>query len=253
MLLRDRFEHQGSSLFRWRSYWPFLILPLALVALPQSGYLEAQLGETAEIVWDVFCVVVAFAGLAIRVATVGFAPAGTSGRNTTEQRAERLNTTGLYSVVRNPLYVGNVVTLIAFAMATKVWWFPLLVAAMALLYYERIIFTEEAFLLKKFGSAYQEWASRTPAMLPRLRNWQPPDLPFSTRTAIRREFHGFYLIVVVMTIIEFLSDMIGEGETLHEWLDHDYGWLIFLGVSTVFYFVVRTIRKKTTWLSVTGR
>lgn len=253
MLLRDRFEHQGTSLFRWRSYWPFLIVPLVLVALPQSGYLEAQFGETAETIWDVLCIAIAFTGQAMRVATVGYAPAGTSGRNTTSQRAERLNTTGLYSVVRNPLYVGNVIVLIGFALATKVWWFPLLVVALALLFYERIILTEEAFLLGKFGNTYRDWAVRTPAMMPRLGHWQPPDLPFSARTAIRREFHGVQLIVVVMTVIEFLSDVIGEGEPATSWPRQHPGWMTFLAVSTVIYLVVRLIRKRTHWLVVEGR
>ncbi|MGB8874133.1 MAG: hypothetical protein WCC75_12145, partial [Desulfobaccales bacterium] len=37
----------------------------------------------------------------------GLPPRGTSGRNTQGQVAETLNTTGIYSLVRNPLYLGN--------------------------------------------------------------------------------------------------------------------------------------------------
>ena len=48
-----------------------------------------------------------FFGLGIRVFTVGFTPKNTSGRNTAEQIADVLNTSGIYSMVRHPLYVGN--------------------------------------------------------------------------------------------------------------------------------------------------
>jgi len=253
MLLREQYESQGQFFFRWRSYWPYLLLPLVAVALSESGSFEQHFGETAEYSWDIFCLFFSLFGAAVRIVTVGFVPGGTSGRNTREQRAEHLNTTGLYSVVRNPLYAGNIITLISFALATKVWWFPPIVAALALLFYERVIFTEEAFLLEKFGKPYREWSSRTPALIPRFRNWRRPDMPFSVRAAIRREYHGIFLIVVVLTIIEFLTDLIGEGESLADWFHEGKFWNYLLGVSLVLYFVIRWIRKHTSWLVVEGR
>lgn len=99
----------GQFFFRWRSYLPYLLALPLIVALPQSGWFETAFGEAAEIAWDVFAALVAFAGLGIRVAAVGVAPVGTSGRNARAQRADSLNTTGLYSVVRNPLYLGNAI------------------------------------------------------------------------------------------------------------------------------------------------
>ena len=46
-------------------------------------------------------------GFLFRAWAIGTTPAGTSGRNTKEQVAEVLNSTGIYSIVRHPLYVGN--------------------------------------------------------------------------------------------------------------------------------------------------
>ena len=43
----------------------------------------------------------------IRIYTVGTTPAGTSGRNRDKQIAEKLNKTGVYSIIRHPLYLGN--------------------------------------------------------------------------------------------------------------------------------------------------
>ena len=51
---------------------------------------------------------VSLLGEAIRIITVGHAPRNTSGRNTTEgQVADVINTSGIYSIIRHPLYVGN--------------------------------------------------------------------------------------------------------------------------------------------------
>lgn len=253
MLLKDRFASQGALLFRWRSYLPLVLLVPTLIALPQSGLLEDWFGEITEDIWTGFSTFLAFAGLGIRIATVGFVSAGTSGRNTTAQRAERLNTTGLYSVVRNPLYLGNAITLLGFVFAAKVWWLALIAVPAVLLYYERIVYAEEGFLLATFGSAYKEWTDRTPPFWPNFRLWRRPDLPFSLRSALRREYHGFYLIVVVLTVIEIATDLIGEGESFGQWAQEDLGWPIFFLVGTVIYLAIRTIRKKTDWLVVAGR
>lgn len=252
-LLKDHLVTQGSFLFRWRSYLPLLLLVPAIAALPQSGFFENRFGEFAEGIWDVFCVLVALSGLALRVATVSFVPSGTSGRNTREQRADTLNTRGLYSVVRNPLYLGNAITLIGFVLAVKVWWVAALAVPVTLLYYERMILAEEVYLAAKFGPAYEAWAARTPAFLPNLRHWQPPELPFSVKTALRREYHGFYLIVVVMTLIEIATEVVGEGQGLADWARDDPGWLVFFAVGSLIYVTLRLIRKKTNWLMVRGR
>lgn len=61
-----------------------------------------------ESTWAWSCIAVSLFGLLIRAVTIGFTPKGTSGRNTKEgQVAEVLNTKGIYSVVRHPLYLGN--------------------------------------------------------------------------------------------------------------------------------------------------
>ena len=253
MLLKDRIAAQGAFLFRWRSYLPLVLLAPALIALPQSGLMETWFGETAENLWSGFCVLLAFAGLAVRMATVGFAPAGTSGRNTAEQRADRLNTTGLYSIVRNPLYLGNAITLLGFVLAIEVWWLALIAVPCLLFYYERIVYVEEEFLRSTFGQAYETWAAKTPALIPNFRLWRRPDLPFSPRTVLRREYHGFYLIVTVLTVIELATDLIGEGEPIGDWIKDDFDWPLFFLAGTIIYLVIRAIRKKTTWLVVAGR
>src|SRR6185312_8121054 len=95
----------GNWLFRWRSYLPIPFVIFIALALHefQLPYNSLAIHEY----WAKFCVVLSFCGLAIRALTVGCAPAFTSGRNTRRQCAQELNTTGMYSIVRHPLYLGN--------------------------------------------------------------------------------------------------------------------------------------------------
>jgi protein-S-isoprenylcysteine O-methyltransferase Ste14 len=253
MLLKDRLAQQGNVLFRWRSYLPLALIPLMLVGLPQSGVLERVFGHAAEGAWDYFVSLLAFLGLGLRVATVGFVPAGTSGRNVHGQRADALNTTGLYSVVRNPLYLGNLMILIALALETMVWWIPPLAAVAGLLYYERIVYAEEAFLAKKYGKAYSDWAAVTPAFVPDLSLWRRPALPFCWRTALRREYHGLLVVVGGLTAIELLTDLVGEGETPGQWAAAESGWIYFFAAGLLLYAGLRAIRKRTSWLAVPDR
>ncbi len=253
MTLKELLRRQGSLLFRWRGYLPLLLLPLAVAAAAESGYFFARFGAPAEAAWQVFCLAISGAGLLLRILTVGFVPAGTSGRGVRQQRAAALNTTGLYSIVRNPLYLGNFVVLLGFALAIKVWWFVLLAGLVFTLYYERIICAEEAFLEQEFASSYAQWAARTPAFIPDPRLWQRPSLGFSLRTALRREHNGFFLIVVFFAVNEIAYDLLVRGQPFAAVLGEDQAWLLFLGVGTLIFLLLKYLKRRTRWLNVPGR
>ncbi len=92
-----------------------------IVALPESERIELAIGEHANHALFFACLALSYAGLVLRCLIVGFVPGGTSGRNTTEQRAVHLNTSGAYSVVRHPLYVANFVILLGVTLSLLVW------------------------------------------------------------------------------------------------------------------------------------
>lgn len=252
-MLKDQLETQGGWLFRWRSFLPALLLPLAAFAFYESGPVVMGLGEGLESVWDGVCIAIAFAGLELRILTVGFVPAGTSGRNTQEQRATELNTTGIYGTVRHPLYLANYLMFLGFVLALKVWWFALIAVLIYILYYERIMMAEERFLAGRFGAAYTAWAKRTPAFLPRLSGWTTPAYPFSLRSVLRREYNGFYLIIAYFTLLDLLTDLVIERESLGVWVRSESGWLAFAATGTVAYLVLRHLKKHTGLLRVAGR
>ena len=253
MLVKQLLALHGNFLFRWRSYLPLLLLPAFVAAGPESVRIEQALGNALSATWTGICIAVALLGVAIRVAVVGVVPAGTSGRNVDEQRAKHLNTTGLYSVVRNPLYLGNFVGLIGFVAATRVWWLVVIVSLVYWLYIERIISAEEEYLERLYGKKYVEWASMTPAFIPRLRGWIKPDLPFSWRTVLRREYNGLFALGTVFMLWSASVDLIVEHKSIDRYL-HEDAALVALYLATLGAFVVlRFLKKHSRLLHEPGR
>jgi protein-S-isoprenylcysteine O-methyltransferase Ste14 len=248
MALREDMEKQGNWLFRWRSYLPLLTIPVFLIALRQARVLEYIFGDKATDYWEALSICISFLGLAIRCATVGFVPRGTSGRNTKSQSAESLNTSGMYSIVRNPLYTGNFVIFFGITLFIQLWWLALMAWVGFWLYYERIIFSEEEFLRKKFGALFIEWAKKTPMLLPKFKNWKKPELGFSLKTVIRREFSTFFSISTIFFLMELSTNLLRRGS-----FEIGRSWVIFFMISLIIYITCLILKKKTNKLNVTGR
>jgi protein-S-isoprenylcysteine O-methyltransferase Ste14 len=82
-----------------------------------------------------------------------------------------LVTSGLYGLVRHPIYLGAFVFLAALALlaANSLILLPTL-ALLALLYTS--IGEEEAMLIDRFGDEYREYMKRTPRFIPRFKHSQ---------------------------------------------------------------------------------
>lgn len=247
MLIRDRLASDGNFLFRWRSYVPLVLLPLIVVALPEEGRISAQIGQEAEHGIFYLAVLVSFTGLAIRWLTVAFVTPGTSGRNTRSQRADLLNTTGVYSIVRNPLYLGNFVAMLGVLICVKVWWVIAIFALCYWLYIERVIAVEEAFLEGEFGDAYREWAGRVPAFIPKFADWAPPSEPFSLPFLLRREYNGLLAVGGSFFALELMLDVFVQHQPIAEWLVEDFAWAL-LGITTLVLFLLLRLLKTRTQL-----
>jgi len=248
MRLHETSASQGNWLFRWRSYLPLCLIVVIIPGILHFHYLGSS--HFYDLILEVVCLAISMTGLFVRCLTVGYVPKGTSGRNTTGQIAESLNTTGAYSLLRNPLYLGNYLMMLGVIMmiSSDAWWLPLIFTLAFWLYYERIIMAEEAFLSEKFGDEYLEYAAKIPAILPRFRNWHKPNLTFSFRTVLRREYSSLFALISAMFIVEVVGDFV-----VKEKLYFDPVWLVLFFVTAILYFTLRTLKKTTTLLHVDGR
>ena len=241
MPLLEELEASGNWLFRWRSYLPLIFTVAIFAALSSFRYPFGS--HLLDQVWELICLGVSLSGLFVRAITVGCAAGNTSGRNTAGQVADALNTTGMYSVARNPLYLGNFLMVLGVVIFYRVWWLPLLYILLFAIYYERIIFAEEMYLRRKFGDEYLEWASRTPLFFPKFSQWRPPAQPISWRKILRREYHGAFGLIVAFFILEAAGDFaLGEGLVV------DRMWRSMLAIGFAAYIVLRFLHKHTSLL-----
>jgi len=238
--LLEQIPRSGDWLFRWRGQLPLLMLPLFLL-----GLFDARLPRSLSAgvqAWQFGSLAVALAGLAVRVVAIGTAPAGTSERSTTNPRASELRTTGLYSIVRHPLYLGNTLTAVGFACFTTAWYLPVVVALLGVLYHERIAAREEVFLEGRFGEEFLRWADRVPAMVPRVSGYVPSTTPFVWRRILGREFHGLLVIGSVLFVLDLARSAFATGR-----LVFDRFWTVFF-LATAAIFIVCSVLKKHTRL-----
>jgi protein-S-isoprenylcysteine O-methyltransferase Ste14 len=236
--LLDQIPRSGDRLFRWRGQLPLLLLPLFLLGLADAR-LPATLSPLTR-AWQLGSLVIALAGLAIRVAAIGTAPAGTSERSTTRPRASALRTTGLYSLVRHPLYIGNTLTAVGFACFTTTWYLPVLVALLGILYHERIAAREEVFLEERFGDEFRRWADRVPAALPRWSAFVPSATPFVWRRVLGREFHGLLVIGAVMFVLDLVRSALASGRLVLAPF-----WTAFFLLTAAIFSVCAVLKKRT--------
>lgn len=247
MALQEEMERQGNWLFQHRSFLPIIpliiafILYLRMKIYPESFILE----ETRyEIFYEMFAMVISLTGLSIRVLTIGFTPKNTSGRNTTEgQVADTLNTTGIYSTVRHPLYLGNFLMWLGIALWTGNFWFIISFCLFYWIYYERIMFAEESFLRKKFGDRYLEWAEQTPAFFPKLKNYKNSQRTFNWKKVFRQEKNGLFALFLIFCLFNVTGEWLGDG------CDYNYFLMVMAVLTGLSYLFLRYLKKRTDLLS----
>lgn len=235
--LVDHLAASGDRFFRLRSYLPLLLLPAFLASLGRPVFVLES--DRVVLLWEFACLLVSLSGLVLRVVIVGTAPPGTSERSTRGPRASMLNTSGPYSVVRHPLYVGNSLIALGLSCVTCTWFLPVIVMLAALAYYERIAVREEAFLEECFGRQFLDWATQVPALVPKWRNYRPAVFPFKWRKTVR-ESHALLVIAAGFFVLDELQRYALTGR-----LAASRVWSAALVASSVVFVAVVVLKKYT--------
>lgn len=124
-------------------------LPLALIALAlaRPSLVPYGLGS-----------VLVLLGIGLRAWAAGFLMKG-----------GELCTEGPYRYIRHPLYLGSFLGAVGLSiMANSIWGWVLVLPLFVLVYAAQVI-AEERYLGSHYGRAHDQWASRVPLLLPRLR------------------------------------------------------------------------------------
>ena len=145
----------GEWLFRHRTALP---LPFA------AAILGLRVGEAAPSLPLVAAgVAVTAAGELIRL--WGVHHIGAISR-TRSDRLGPLVDTGPFALVRNPLYVGNILLWVGFALSARLVWLAPLAAVLLGAEYHAIVRWEEHLLASRLGDAYRAYAANVPRWLP---------------------------------------------------------------------------------------
>ena len=245
MSLVHEFENSGNWLFRRRSWLPVILIVAGIIVM----YLTNRQAILFDIRNELIFLGVSLFGETIRIFTVGYAPRNTSGRNTIAgQIADDLNVTGIYSLLRHPLYLGNFFMWLGPVLFLRSFLFIVFFVLVYWLYYERIMFAEEQFLRRKFGEIYDKWSDTVRAIIPGFKRYIKPALRFSIRNVLKREYNSFVNVFVIFTILDLFRNYF-----LSERIYLTPMWIYISVPAGVIWLVIRTIHKRTQWLEVEGR
>ena len=104
-----------------------------------------------------FAISIILLGLATRMYASGFV-----------LKNKELSTTGPYAFVRHPLYTGNIMILIGLCLINGFFWSFVTAFIFLWFYYPTAIEYEDRKLKSLFPDTWGEWASMTPALMPKM-------------------------------------------------------------------------------------
>jgi protein-S-isoprenylcysteine O-methyltransferase Ste14 len=245
MALVHELENSGNWLFKRRSWLPVIMVVAGIIML-YLGNRQAILFDLRD---EMIFLGVSIFGELIRVFTIGYTPRNTSGRNTSiGQLADELNTTGLYSLIRHPLYLGNFFMWLGPVLFLRSAWFTIVFGLIYWIYYERIMFAEEQFLRRKFGEVYDRWSETVSPFIPFTFRFIPPKLHFSILNVLKREYNSFVNIFLLFFILDGFRNYF-----LSERVYFTIIWIWLSAGAVLIWIILRSIHKYTKWFEVEGR
>jgi protein-S-isoprenylcysteine O-methyltransferase Ste14 len=187
----------GGWLFKRRTSIPLpIVAALLLVPSGDSG----SSSSTRELALGVLLVM---AGEGLRLSAVHHIGAISRTRS---DRLGPLIESGPFGLVRNPLYLGNILLWLGFTVSARLLWLAPIVLVLLALEYHAIVRWEEGLLESRQGAAYQAYCERVPRWIPRLRrasrdiarpttfSWRATI--FSERGTLIAIFVGYLLLAV---------------------------------------------------------
>ena len=152
----------GGWLFRQRTWLP-LPLVAALLLIP------AEPDAAGVPLWITGALVVAI-GEGIRLWAVHHIGAISRTRS---DRLGPLISSGPFGLIRNPLYVGNILLWTGFAIVAQLVWLAPVAIVLLALEYHAIVRWEEGLLAQRIGQPYEQYVARVPRWLPSLSSSRP--------------------------------------------------------------------------------
>jgi protein-S-isoprenylcysteine O-methyltransferase Ste14 len=118
-----------------------------------------------------------------------------------------LAASGPYSVVRNPLYLGNLAGAVGFGFAVEQPYLAALFGLAFALFYPSVVAREEARLAQIFGERYREYCARVPRWLPAWSLYQEPAVVAVSPRHIRGAIFDAMWFLWAFALWEFIEEL----------------------------------------------
>jgi protein-S-isoprenylcysteine O-methyltransferase Ste14 len=155
----DKLARVGKWLFTYRTSLPLPIAAVLLLWPPDSSTLPLS-------------TLLMLTGLLIIAAGEGLRAWGVHQigaiSRTRSDRTGPLIDTGPFSLVRNPLYLGNILLWVGFAVSARLLWFAPIALLLLGLEYHAIVRWEESLLEQRLGDSYRRYMRDVPRWIPRI-------------------------------------------------------------------------------------
>jgi protein-S-isoprenylcysteine O-methyltransferase Ste14 len=126
-----------------------------------------------------------------------------------KKKGKELIKTGPYAIVRNPLYIGNIIIATGLSIFSELIWIVPLIILYLFILYHFVALSEEKKLLKRWGTEYSTYLSEVPRWIPNLKGLNlAKSGGFKWWDAIRAEIPSAYvclLAIFIFLIKELLS------------------------------------------------
>jgi protein-S-isoprenylcysteine O-methyltransferase Ste14 len=205
----DTLRRLGGWLFRYRTSIP-LPIALALLFVPAPGSLSPL--STSLFPLGVLSVAV---GEAVRLWAVHHI--GTISR-TRSDRLGPLVDGGPFALVRNPLYLGNILLWLGFALSARLLWLAPGIVVLLGFEYHAIVRWEETLLSERLGDSYRRYLERVPRWIPSFsdaRTNPPENTPGSTHVFSWRDTfyseRGTLMAIAVGYVLLAVKSKLGFG------------------------------------------
>ena len=246
MSLIQSIENQGNFLFKYRGQFPVILFLLSIPFIYLTDY--RNIDDTLTSILILISILLCLIGFLVRFYTIATSAKDTSGRNTQQQVANSLNTKGIYSIMRHPLYFGNFLIWLGIAISTLNFYFVIFMSLIFWIYYERIMLVEEKFLVSKFKKNFNSWSNKVPAFFPSFVNFESTDISFSYLTILRREYSSVLSAVIGFIFIELVKNYVDK----HDLFISVYS-IVILIVTLIIVLILRYLKHNTKILNEDDR
>lgn len=202
----------GSWFFRYRN----AAFPVVLLALFAALPPRPLLGDPALDGWmDLAGVVVALSGSGFRAWVIGLAYIKRGGVDK-RVHADRLVTTGMFGVCRNPLYLGNALVLFGLFAIHNHPLVYLLGGGFFGFAYWSIVRAEERYLAARFGAAYRRYCRDVPRFVPAFGRLQAATAgtAFNWRRALAKDYGSIYAWIAAAVLLRLHAAAPPDGPQL---------------------------------------